>query len=227
ARTPTFIIVLFTDSLNTMNRWYGDSYDTTTQVTRVTPPCSAIKSTGFTIFRSASRAPSFGLPGKGGEEKAKRKSPAAAAGLLHLKGAGDASVSGDRRELGHHAFQRLECPLGEIAVETRNLLGVGHESLVSGLGKFALRFERLVERLHARELLHERLGVLIGLLGVVAIGVDDCGDTALQRSRMRNRCLELLLAVALNIFNFEHRWNPFPRLSRSRENPDPQARADL
>jgi Flp pilus assembly protein TadG len=45
------IIILFTDGLNTGDRWYGDYSDTSTQVdSRMTALCSAIKSSGVTIF---------------------------------------------------------------------------------------------------------------------------------------------------------------------------------
>jgi Flp pilus assembly protein TadG len=45
------IIILFTDGLNTLDRWYGNGSATSTQVdSRMTSLCSAIKSTGVTIF---------------------------------------------------------------------------------------------------------------------------------------------------------------------------------
>ncbi len=45
------IIILFTDGLNTLDRWYGNGSATSTQVdSRMTALCSAIKSTGVTIF---------------------------------------------------------------------------------------------------------------------------------------------------------------------------------
>jgi Flp pilus assembly protein TadG len=45
------IIILFTDGLNTLDRWYGDGSNTSTQVdSRMTALCSAIKATGVTIF---------------------------------------------------------------------------------------------------------------------------------------------------------------------------------
>jgi Flp pilus assembly protein TadG len=45
------IIILFTDGLNTLDRWYGNGSATSTQVdSRMTTLCSAIKSTGVTIF---------------------------------------------------------------------------------------------------------------------------------------------------------------------------------
>jgi Flp pilus assembly protein TadG len=45
------IIILFTDGLNTGDRWYGDYSDTSTQVDgRMTALCSAIKASGVTIF---------------------------------------------------------------------------------------------------------------------------------------------------------------------------------
>jgi hypothetical protein len=45
------IIILFTDGLNTMDRWYGNGSATSTQVdSRMSALCSAIKATGVTIF---------------------------------------------------------------------------------------------------------------------------------------------------------------------------------
>jgi Flp pilus assembly protein TadG len=45
------IIILFTDGLNTADRWYGDGSATSTQVdSRMTALCSAIKATGVTIY---------------------------------------------------------------------------------------------------------------------------------------------------------------------------------
>jgi uncharacterized protein YegL len=45
------IIILFTDGLNTLDRWYGNGSATSTQVdTRMKTLCSAIKATGVTIF---------------------------------------------------------------------------------------------------------------------------------------------------------------------------------
>jgi uncharacterized protein YegL len=45
------IIILFTDGLNTMNRWNGNGHDTSAQVdSRMSALCSAIKATGVTIF---------------------------------------------------------------------------------------------------------------------------------------------------------------------------------
>jgi Flp pilus assembly protein TadG len=45
------IIVLFTDGLNTGDRWYGDLSDTSTQVdTRMATLCTAIKAAGVTIY---------------------------------------------------------------------------------------------------------------------------------------------------------------------------------
>ncbi|MBU6463051.1 MAG: pilus assembly protein [Bradyrhizobium sp.] len=45
------IIILFTDGLNTADRWYGDGSNTSTQVdSRMTTLCSAIKATGVTIY---------------------------------------------------------------------------------------------------------------------------------------------------------------------------------
>jgi len=45
------IIILFTDGLNTLDRWYGNGSATSTQVdTRMSTLCTAIKATGVTIF---------------------------------------------------------------------------------------------------------------------------------------------------------------------------------
>ena len=45
------IIILFTDGLNTADRWYGDGSSTSTQVdTRMTTLCSAIKASGVVIY---------------------------------------------------------------------------------------------------------------------------------------------------------------------------------
>src|SRR5665213_410464 len=89
--------------------------------------------------------------------------------------------SGGRSELRHDAFQRLEGLLGKIGVEPRDLLRLRHEGLVGGLGEFSLHFERLVQRLHARQLLDERLGVFERLLAVVAIGAGDGLKAVLDR----------------------------------------------
>lgn len=48
SHTPT---ILFTNGLNIMDRRYGDDHDTSAQVdSRMTALCSAIRSTGVTIF---------------------------------------------------------------------------------------------------------------------------------------------------------------------------------
>jgi Flp pilus assembly protein TadG len=45
------IIILFTDGLNTADRWYGDGSNTSTQVdTRMTTLCTAIKASGVIIY---------------------------------------------------------------------------------------------------------------------------------------------------------------------------------
>ncbi len=45
------IIILFTDGLNTADRWYGNGSSTSTQVdSRMTTLCTAIKATGVTIY---------------------------------------------------------------------------------------------------------------------------------------------------------------------------------
>src|SRR5262245_23925878 len=126
-----------------------------------------------------------------------QKSPAPRAGLFFLDYG--RSVR-SRRELGHQALDRLEGLLGEVAVEAGDLLRVGDERLIGGTRVVALRFQRLVERLHARELLGERLGLFELLLDVLAIGIGDRRDTALERGGIGDGLLELLLAVALHVF---------------------------
>src|SRR3954447_3783166 len=79
------------------------------------------------------------------------------------------SMRGRRGELGSKAFERLERLLGEIRIQGRDLLRIGDEGLVGRLGVLGLNLEHLVQRLHAREFLDVRLGVLERLLGVVAI----------------------------------------------------------
>ena len=50
-KTYQHIIILFTDGLNTLDRWYGNGSATSTQVdSRMTALCSNIKATGATIF---------------------------------------------------------------------------------------------------------------------------------------------------------------------------------
>ena len=98
----------------------------------------------------------------------KQKSPAIAAGLLIFKTASNRTprlaigmraslilVGRSRIELRDHAFQRLESLLGEIGIEPRDLLRFGHEGLIGGLRVFGLHFDRLVQRLHAGQLLDE------------------------------------------------------------------------
>jgi Flp pilus assembly protein TadG len=49
--TYSQIIILLTDGLNTQDRWYGDGYDTSTQVdARQTLTCSNIKAAGITLY---------------------------------------------------------------------------------------------------------------------------------------------------------------------------------
>src|SRR5690349_7287776 len=107
--------------------------------------------------------------------------------------------SGRRRKLCDDAFERLECLLGEIAIEAGNLLGIRDEGLVGGLGELALRLERLVQRLHARELLDEGLGVLIGLLAIITISAGDRIDAALEVARAGKCLFDLHLAVLLHV----------------------------
>ena len=97
-----------------------------------------------------------------------------------------ALAGGGRRELRDDAFQRLVGLLGEIGVEPRDLLRLRNERLISGLREFGLHFERLVQRLHARQLLDKRLGVFKRLLGVVAIGAGDGLKAVLNAGRGGN-----------------------------------------
>src|SRR5712671_2437175 len=137
-----------------------------------------------------------GLPGT-------RKKPGRKAGLFDFRNA-LRLVSGGRDELCNQAFVRLEGLLGEIGVEPCDLLRLGYERLVGGLGVFGLHFERLVQRLHARQLLDQRLGVFKRLLGVVAIGACDGLKAVLKRRCGGDDRLEVLFAVLLNVFNFDH-----------------------
>jgi hypothetical protein len=50
-KTYQHIIILFTDGLNTLNRWNGNGSSTSTQVdSRMSTLCSNIKATNVTIF---------------------------------------------------------------------------------------------------------------------------------------------------------------------------------
>jgi hypothetical protein len=64
-------------------------------------------------------------------------------------------VGGCRGELRDEAFERLVSLLGEIGVKPSDLLRLGHEGLISGLREFGLHFNRLVQGLHAGQLLDE------------------------------------------------------------------------
>ena len=45
------VIILLTDGLNTQDRWYGDGYNTSTQVNaRQTPLCDNVKAAGITLY---------------------------------------------------------------------------------------------------------------------------------------------------------------------------------
>ena len=110
-----------------------------------------------------------------------------------------------RGELRNQALVGLEGLLGEIGVETRDLLRLRDERLVGRAREFGLRFERLVQRLHAGKLLDERLGVLERLLGIVAIGGRDRLNAALQVAGGSRNRFKMLFAVVLNVFNFDHR----------------------
>jgi hypothetical protein len=61
---------------------------------------------------------------------AQEKSPAVTAGLFVFEKAA-LLVRRGRNELGNQAFVGLESLLGEVGVETRDLLGFGNEGLVS------------------------------------------------------------------------------------------------
>ena len=80
------------------------------------------------------------------------------------------SVRG-RSDLGDKGLERLECLLGEIAVEFADLLRFSDERLVRGLCEFGLNLDGLLHRLHAGELFNEGLGVFERLLGVFAVGI--------------------------------------------------------
>src|SRR5713101_9208700 len=58
-----------------------------------------------------------------------------------------------RGELRDEAFERLVSLLGEIGIKPRDLLRLGHECLIGGLREFGMHFNRLVQRLHAGQLL--------------------------------------------------------------------------
>src|SRR5579872_3105667 len=75
--------------------------------------------------------------------------PGEPAGLFATRGLYEPLLLRLRSELRGQRFEGLEHLLGEIAIEARDLLRIGDEGLVSGLGVFALRLERLVQRLHA------------------------------------------------------------------------------
>src|ERR1700730_13464213 len=54
-------------------------------------------------------------------------------GFYFLQTALKVSGGGSRGKLRDHAFQRLEGLLGEIGIQSRDLLRLGHERLVGGL----------------------------------------------------------------------------------------------
>src|SRR5207249_5675740 len=101
------------------------------------------------------------------EQNLQEKSPAATAGLFVFDLA-VARLVRRRSELRDQAFVGLEGLLGEIGVEAGDLLRLGNEGLIGRAGKFGLRFDRLVQRLHAGKLFNKRLGVFERLLGIVA-----------------------------------------------------------
>ena len=115
-----------------------------------------------------------------------------------------------RGKLRDQALVGLEGLLGEIGVEAGDLLRFRDEGLVGRAREFGLRFDRLVQRLHAGELFNVRFGVLERLLGVVAIGGRDRLNAALQVARGSGNRFEMLFAVVLNVFNLDHQWSPFP-----------------
>src|SRR5947207_7977267 len=88
-----------------------------------------------------------------------------------------------RNELRNQAFVGLEGLLGEIGVEAGDLLRLGNEGLIGRAGEFGLRFDSLVQRLHAGKLFNKRLGVFERLLGIVAVSRCDRLNTALQIAR--------------------------------------------
>src|SRR5262249_18822008 len=131
---------------------------------------------------------------------AKEKSPAAMAGLFISKcrfRSDPKTLVRGRVELRGQAFVRLEGLLSEIGIEARDLLRLGDEGFVGRARKFGLRLERLVQRLHAGELLDKRLGVFERLLGVVAIGGSDRLNAALHVARRSGNRFEMLFAVVL------------------------------
>ena len=78
-------------------------------------------------------------------------------------------LSSCRGHLRNEASEGLVRLLGKITVECANLLRLSDEGLVSRLREFGLNFNRLVERLHARELLNIGLRVFKRLLCVIAV----------------------------------------------------------
>src|SRR5665647_3636058 len=106
-------------------------------------------------------------------------------------------AGGGRGKLGDDAFQRLEGLLGEVGVKSRDLLRLGHEGLERRLGVFALHFDRLLQRLHAGQLLDKRLAVFERLLGVVAIGAADGLKAVLNGGCRSSDRLEMLFSVCL------------------------------
>src|SRR4030081_2729349 len=126
------------------------------------------------------------------------------AGLLSLPDRNWKALVRRRRELRDQALIGLVGLLGEIGVKARDLLGLGNKGLVGRAREFSLRFNRLVQRLHAGELFHKRLGVFERLLGVVAIGGCDRLDAALHVGRGGCDRFEMLFTVGLNVFDFDH-----------------------
>src|SRR5215216_3088835 len=157
---------------------------------------------------SSRRSP--GSASRNNARKLTKKSPAATAGLFCFRNAGSdfnrepkILVRG-RGELCDQAFVGLEGLLGEIGVESRDLLRFRDEGLVGRAGEFGLRLDRLVHRLHAGQLFNERFGLFERLLGVVAIGTRDRLNAALPVARGGGNRFEMFFSVALNVFNLDH-----------------------
>ena len=73
-----------------------------------------------------------------------------------------------RLELGEGGLDRLDRFLGDGLVELAELGRLGDEAFVGRLGEFRLKRDRLVQLLHADQLLDEGGAFLEGLLGIVA-----------------------------------------------------------
>src|SRR6476659_3527815 len=97
-----------------------------------------------------------------------RKSPAEWAGLCVLKTTLLYTQSLLRRSgLRDIGLERLVGFLGEIGIELADLGRLRDKALVGRLRIVGLDFNRLLERLHAQQLLHDLAAVLEGLLRIV------------------------------------------------------------